>query len=256
MQLSDNKVELVARPNKRVFRDGDRIVKVFNSSKPAGDVFAEALNLARVGKTAIKHPAILEVSQLEDGSWALATEYVPGTTMAELMAEASDEEYDALLEQFVDLQIQIQSTPAPALLSSQKDKVARMIGKAKTVDASTRYDLQMRVARTGAGIRVCHGDFNPSNVIVTDEGELYVCDWAHVTQGLPAADAAMTYILLAVDSVARADKYLALFCEKAHVPVQEIQYWLPVVAAAELSRGRAENEEFLTPWIESSNDFE
>ena len=87
MELSDSKVELVARKNKVVYQDGNRVVKVFNGTKPAGDVFNEALNVARIAETPIKHPHVLEVSQVADGSWALATEYVPGKTLAALMAE-------------------------------------------------------------------------------------------------------------------------------------------------------------------------
>ena len=86
MELSDSKVELVARKNKVVYQDGNRVVKVFNGTKPAGDVFNEALNVARIAETPIKHPHVLEVSQVADGSWALATEYVPGKTLAALMA--------------------------------------------------------------------------------------------------------------------------------------------------------------------------
>ena len=77
--------------------------------------------------------------------------------------------------------------------------VASMIGRVKELDPSVRYDLQMRADRMAAGKSVCHGDFNPTNVIAGDDGELYVCDWAHVTQGLPEADAAMTYILFNVE---------------------------------------------------------
>ncbi len=35
MKLSDSKVEIVKRGNKVVYRDGERLVKVFNSEKPA-----------------------------------------------------------------------------------------------------------------------------------------------------------------------------------------------------------------------------
>ena len=113
MELSDSKVELVARKNKVVYQDGNRVVKVFNGTKPAGDVFNEALNVARIAETPIKHPHVLEVSQVADGSWALATEYVPGKTLAALMAEEGAD-FDALLEKFVDLQVSVQKTAAPA----------------------------------------------------------------------------------------------------------------------------------------------
>ena len=184
MELSDSKVELVARKNKVVYQDGNRVVKVFNGTKPAGDVFNEALNVARIAETPIKHPHVLEVSQVADGSWALATEYVPGKTLATLMAEEGAD-FDALLEKFVDLQVSVQKTAAPALLSKQKEKVAAMVGRVKELDPSVRYDLQMRADRMAAGKSVCHGDFNPTNVIVGDDGELYVCDWATSPRACP-----------------------------------------------------------------------
>ena len=47
MLLPDSKVEIVHRGNKTVYDLGDKIAKVFNASKPASDVFNEALNLDR-----------------------------------------------------------------------------------------------------------------------------------------------------------------------------------------------------------------
>ena len=125
MELSDSKQVIVERHNKAVYLDGDRIIKVFKAEKPASDIFNEALNIARVIEAGVRVPKILEVSQVADGSWALATEYVEGVTMRSLMdaAEGTDE-YDRLLEQFVDFQIEIQNTPAPELLKDQKTKIA------------------------------------------------------------------------------------------------------------------------------------
>ncbi len=54
MRLSDSKSEIVRRGNKVVYRDGDRLLKVFNSEKPAADVFNEALNIARIENTGIR----------------------------------------------------------------------------------------------------------------------------------------------------------------------------------------------------------
>lgn len=83
-----------------------------------------------------------------------------------------------------------------------------------------------------------------------------VCDWTHVTVGLPEADAAMTYMLLKLEFPEAADKYLDVYSKSADVPKQKIMYWLPVVAAAELSRGRKGNEEFLKGWIDMASDYE
>ena len=81
MLLPDSKTELVRRGNKVVYDLGDKIVKVFNETKPVSDVFNEALNLARINECGIRSPKALEVSQLENANgWTLVTEKGPGTT--------------------------------------------------------------------------------------------------------------------------------------------------------------------------------
>lgn len=258
MKLSDNKVELVRRHNKVVYQDGDRIVKVFNESKPASDVFNEALNLARIQETSIKVPKIREVSRVEEGpergQWALATGYVPGINA--LQAVSDDPEHaQKHMDKFVDLQVAIQSVDAPAV-ARQKDKLLRMVKKVKTIDPSIRYELEMRIDGMRPGLKVCHGDFIQSNVIVGDDGELYVCDWAHVTAGLPEVDAATTYLLFQVKHPEYAEMYLDTYSKRADVAKQVIQFWLPVVAAAELSRGRKVHEEMLMSLVDASTDYE
>ena len=128
MKLSDDKVEIVRRHNKVVYHDGDRTVKVFVPTKPAVDVFREALNLARMEQAeGLNTPQVLEVSQVEDGSWALAMKYVPGKTLHEMMDEAKGTpKFDELLKFFVDLQIKVQNTPAPKALTAQGDKLVRI----------------------------------------------------------------------------------------------------------------------------------
>lgn len=247
MKLPDTKVELVRRGNKVVYDCGDHIVKVFNASKLESDVFNEALNLARIQETGIRVPKILEVSQSEEG-WAIATERVAGTTLASRM-EADKRNSSAYLEQFVRLQLEITGHTAP-LLNRQRDKYARMINSLTEIDATTRYELLTRLDGMHQEYKVCHGDFNPSNVIVGDDGILYVCDWAHATQGAPAADAAMSYLLLALDDSKLAELYLSLFCKMADMSVQIVRRWMSIVAASELARHPLEHQEFLRSWID------
>ena len=248
MELPESKVELVRRGNKVVYDCGDRIVKVFNVSKPESDVFNEGLNLARIQETGIRVPKILEVSKSAEG-WALATEKVPGTTLAERIS-ADKKNVEEYLEQFVRLQLEINGHTAP-LLNRQRDKYARMINSLTEIDATTRYELLVRLDGMKVESKVCHGDFNPTNVIVGDDGLLYVCDWAHATQGSPAADAAMTYLLFALEDLDLADRYLIRFCKMADMPMQVVRRWTSIVAASELARHRdSKEEEFLRSWID------
>jgi aminoglycoside phosphotransferase (APT) family kinase protein len=256
MELSDSKAVIVERNEKVVYQDGNRIVKAFKPSKAASDVFNEALNLARVAEAGVSTPKVLEVSQTADGGWALSTEYVAGKTVRQLMEGADEKTMTDIMGKFVDLQVEVQNTQAPALLNSQRAKFKTMIAKVSEIDPTQRYDLEMRADRMHGHKYICHGDFNPSNVIIAEDGSAYVCDWAHVTRGLPEADAAMTYILFKIYHPEQAELYLDLYSEKADMPKQKIMYWLPVVAAAELSRGRKDSEEMLKSFVDAANDYE
>lgn len=50
------------------------------------------------------------------------------------------------------------------------------------------------LASLPAESRVCHGDFHPDNVLLTEEGPIIV-DWGPASCGHPAADVAWTYLL-------------------------------------------------------------
>lgn len=236
---------IAVRTGKTIYRDGDRVIKVFDSDYSKADILNEALNQARIEETGLAIPKVLEVTMI-DGKWAIITEYIEGKTMAELMKENPDK-FDEYLDQFVDLQLLVHSKKAP-LLNKLKDKMNRKITQTD-LDATTRYELHTRLESMPKHDKVCHGDFNPSNIIVTKTGELYILDWAHATQGNASADVARTYLLFCLDGDrAKADKYLDLFCKKSDTAKQYVQKWLPIVAASQSVKGKPEERDFLLSW--------
>ena len=233
---------IAVRNTKTVYRDGDRCIKVFNKSHPKSDILNEALNNARIEETGINIPKLLEVTSF-DGKWALVYEFVNGKTMAQTMEE-SPEKKDELLERFVDIQLSVQTHTCP-MLTQIKDKMQRKLSQT-TLDAVTLYELHTRLAGMPAHNHVCHGDFNPSNVIIPDSGEPYIIDWSHVTQGNASADAACTYLLFWLSGdIGGAKNYLDTFCKKSDTPKQYVQKWLPIVAASQYVKGNEKEREFL-----------
>jgi hypothetical protein len=47
-----------------------------------------------------------------------------------------------------------------------------------------------------------------------------------------------------------AEKYLDLYCKKSDTAKQYVQKWIPLVAAARLTKSKAEEKEFLLKWID------
>ena len=120
-----------------------------------------------------------------------------------------------------------------------------------TLDATTRYELHTRLEGMPKHKKVCHGDFNPSNVIVKPDGSMYVIDWSHATQGNASADVARTYLLFCLEGKTElANKYLNLFCRKSNTAKQYVQKWMPIVAASQSVKGNEEEREFLLSWVD------
>lgn len=245
MKIQADKI-IAVRTSKTVYRDGDTVIKVFDENYSKADVLNEALNQARIEETGLNIPKILEVSKM-DGKWALTSEYIPGVTLQQLM-DKYPEKKNEYLEQFVDIQMQVHSKTCP-LLTKLKDKMNRKINETD-LDATTRYELHTRLEGMPKHKKVCHGDFNPSNIIIKDDGTPYIIDWSHATQGNASADVARTYLLFWLSGdISGAEAYLDLFCKKSDTAKQYIQKWLPIVAASQSVKGRPEEREFLLNWV-------
>jgi serine/threonine protein kinase len=243
---------IAVRTSKTVYRDGDLAIKVFDSDYSKADVLNEALNQARVEETELNIPKIIEVTKI-DGKWAIVSEYIEGETLASLMSRNPDKK-DEYLNLFVDLQMKVHAQKAP-LLNKLKDKMNRKISMAD-LDATTRYELHTRLESLPRHNKVCHGDFNPSNIIIKEDGTPYILDWSHATQGNASADAARTYLLFWLDGdIEGAGKYLNLFCKKSDTAKQYVQKWLPIVAASQSVKGNPKEREFLLSWVDVV-DFE
>lgn len=237
---------IAVRNNKTVYRDGDLCMKVFDASYSKADVLSEALNQARVEETGLNIPKVHEVT-LMDGKWTIVTDYIKGKTLSQLMLE-NPEKKDEYLELFVNLQIEVQSKRCP-LLTKLRDKMSRKISQTD-FDATTRYELFTRLDDMPKHSKLCHGDFNPSNIIITEDGTPYILDWSHATQGNGSADAARTYLLFWLNGdINGAEKYLELFCAKSRIEKKYVQKWMPIVAASQTVKGKEKEREFLHSWV-------
>lgn len=235
------------RSNKTIYRDGDTVVKVFGEDFKKADVLNEALNHARVEETSLHIPKLYGVG-MTDEKWYIMTEYIPGKTLADLMAE-NPEKKAQYLEQFVDLQLTMHRQLCP-LLPRLRDKMDRKIIQTD-LPTATKYDLHTRLEAMPRHNKLCHGDFNPTNIIIRDDGTPFILDWSHATQGNASADAARTFLLFSLAGDGEtAEAYLKLFCDKSGTPRQYVQKWIPIVAASQSVKGKPEERELLYKWVD------
>ena len=244
--MTNNAKLIFSREDKKIYKTDGRLVKVFDSSYSKANILNEALNHARVEETDLNVPKIQAV-QVVDGKWAIVLDYIEGETLQSLM-DAHPEKEDEYLNLFVDLQMTVLSKNAP-MLNNLTEKMQHKIS-ATDLDATTRYDLHTRLDSMPKHRRLCHGDFNPTNVIITKNGTPYIIDWSHATQGNSSADVARSYLLFYLNGKGDlGDKYLKLYCKKSDTAIQYVQRWVPIVAASRLVKAKSEEVEFLRNWI-------
>ena len=231
---------------KTVYREGNVIVKAFTPSHPMSDVYNEAYIHACVEDAGVPVPKLLGVV-MQNGGWAIQMEYVAGKTLDELMKENPDKA-DEYLEKLVDIQLETGKYRVPQLRNTRL-KLENAIKTLTDVDASTRYELQQRIHGMAQHSKLCHGDLVPSNIVIKEDGSWCVLDWAHASAGNAGADAAITYMRFSLEAPELAEKYLRLFCKKADMPIQYIQTWMPVVAAAQLTKHKEAERGLLEKWI-------
>lgn len=232
---------------KSVYLVDGKAVKVFDKNYSKTDVLYEALNTARVEDAGMEIPKILNVSNIDD-QWCITTEYIEGRTLSTLMKE-NPKDIDIYIEQMVNLQIEINKKQNP-LLIKLKDKLSRQINGLTVISDSTKYELCTKLESMPKHTKLCHGDLNPNNIIVTNEGKLYAVDWVHATQGNASADVARTYLLLSLDDTEIAEKYMDCFCQKTNTSKSYLKQWLPIVAAAQLTKDNPEEKAILLKWAD------
>lgn len=222
---------IAKRKDKLIYRDGDKLIKLFDENYSKSDILNEAINQTRVAETGLNIPRFREVTVI-DGKSAIVMDYIEGDTLLELMKRnpARREEY---LDLFLDIQRDVHAKKH-LLLTKYVDKLKRKI-LGSSLDASTRYDLSLRLDDMPRHTHLCHGDFLPSNILLTREGTPYILDWSHASQGNATADVIKSYLLfrlLGADGFA--EDYLSRYLARSGVQREYAREWIPLIAAAQL----------------------
>ncbi len=241
---------LAVRNNKTIYRDGDKVMKVFDPCYPKADVLNEALNQARMEEAGLNIPKVLEVTVI-DGKWTIVLEHIKGTALDTLM-RTQPEKKEEYMNLFVDLQLTMHEKICLGL-NKLKDRLNRRIAETD-LPATVRYDLHMKLDEMPKDNKVCHGDFNPSNIIIAEDGTPYILDWSHVAQGNTCADAARTFLLFGLNGEeADARSYLDKFSERSGIPKEEVVRWIPIVAASQTIKCVERERAYFLSWIDKTS---
>ena len=169
--MADKKV-LLKRPNKEIYVEGDMLVKKFDKSFKKSDILNEAINQMRVAEAGLNVPEIYDI-RLESDGYSIVMQYIDGKSLEELMKE-EPKKADEYLTKFVEVQRDMHKYNVP-LLNRTKEKFTRKLYEAN-IDGNIKYELLMRLEGMPTHFKLCHGDFDPSNIIIGKDGKTYIID--------------------------------------------------------------------------------
>ena len=232
-----------------VYEQDGKAIKVFHHPHSKTKALREALTHARVEELEFNFsvPDILSID-IFDGKWAIVMELVEGETLEELM-ERNPEKTEQYLKQMAEIQNEINHIQVP-LFHEYRNRLRRQVTELASLDDITKYDLLSYLDSVKRHVKLCHGSLEPKNIMISGN-QVYVLNWVNATRGNASADAANTFVLLALhSSQENADQYIRYFCAESGISKRNVQSWIPIVAAARLTLGIPEERELLTRWIQ------
>lgn len=191
-----------------VFAYGDdKVVKLFHPGFPLEAVereYAIAMQLSAAPATV---PKVFERVEC-DGRPGIVYERILGDSMLKVLSRKPWRAF-ALAQQMARIHqdihlVRVKDLPhATAVISAQ-------ISKAPLISEQEKQEILDQLAHLHDGDRLCHGDFHPDNIIVSEKG-LVVIDWITATMGDPLADVARTAVLLGFGSLPPGKGFLEKF---------------------------------------------
>lgn len=211
----------------------NKVVKLFKEYLPNTESLYEARKQKYAYSCGLHVPKVFEVTEIQ-GRQAIIMEYVEGESVGELLLNnLSKAEY------FISICVSIQQKIHAISVSSDEiepmeEMLYRQINSVHDLDEKQKGNILKKLDSITFEPRVCHGDFHPFNVIMSN-GDVNIIDWVDASSGDIRADVFRTYLLYSQNSVELAEMYLHMYCKKTGLLRDEIFQWAPIISAARLA---------------------
>ncbi len=178
----------------------DRILKLYQDWMPAASIEREFTITRAARETGLPVPTADELIQVE-GRFGIIFERIYGPSMLKVL-ESRPWKLPRFSRQLGELHAQMHSCTLPPDTFTQREQIERGIEWAKELSDKEKETIRGILARLPEGEALCHGDFHPDNILLTDHGAV-VIDWFTGTRGHPLADVARTTLLLETGGLPR-----------------------------------------------------
>ncbi|MDD2717990.1 MAG: aminoglycoside phosphotransferase family protein [Candidatus Wallbacteria bacterium] len=228
-----------------------RVLKLYFSTFHRSTVEKEFRNTLAVHKAGLPVPFPHEIIVKND-RYGIVYEKVNGKIMTELMQETGIQLW---ISQFADLHRKIHRQTDLKNLRILSHKLTENIQSVDFPERASKLRLLKMLSLLNHGASLCHGDFHPGNIIVSQPGPVII-DWTDCSIGNPMADVARTVILIE-ESGCLSDESARQLCSDAITgyleeyfqdpePPPELEKWKILICAARISEGL---DQKTTEWL-------
>lgn len=240
-----------------------RILKLFHEWVRPEHVQHEAAVAGMVHAAGLPVPAI-DGQTVIDGRHGIVYDRLDGPT---LLRHVVDHAHSVarLARQLAELHARIHTIQLAAL-PSMRDRLQERIESAEGLPAAARAAALHILESQPDPNTVCHGDFHPDNVLMTENGPMII-DWSEAARGHPLADVARTSLMISLGepppdapeslrwrlNQVRGplhDVYLGHYLDQNGATQQQVQAWQLPVTVARLAQRIPEEEGHVVGRIE------
>lgn len=159
------------------------------------------------------------------------------------------------------LHAQLGGAAAPDSATSLIERAGEILAGSTCIPEAARPRLQLLLDLVADGSQLCHMDFHPGNVMLTDEGP-YIIDFPNAVRGPAVADHAKSWVvfsagaptpgmgkmarlMIAVFRKLARTAYMRAYRRSASVDQVELARWKAILVAGRLEEGIPEERETL-----------
>jgi uncharacterized protein (TIGR02172 family) len=243
--------------------DKTRVVKLFQPQIGRGAVEHEYQVGRLIHAAGLPAPEVFELIE-RDGRFGIIYQRIEGRSM---LAQLSSRPWQMLkmTRQMADLHAAMHAQKIPDL-PDLNQRLEWKIRNAGSLPEELRAQALDALARMQPQAQVCHNDFHPDNILITRRGPVII-DWADAAAGDPLADVARTIVMFrggaatpdmrnarVVNSIRSTflSIYLTRYFELRPVDQEQLQAWMPIIAAARLEENIPGEETYLLNTIRNS----
>jgi aminoglycoside phosphotransferase (APT) family kinase protein len=171
----------------------EKVLKLFLSDTPQPWINKEIEIGSYIQETNIPVPKVYERVKIEEREGVIYERIEGPSLLNELATKPWNVvKYGRLL---ANLHVQVHDVTAPKSLETQREWATGGIPDSEKISADMKAKVLELLDSLPDGDQLCHGDFHPGNIIITQRGPVII-DWMTVSQGVASGDVARTATIL------------------------------------------------------------